>query len=80
MNVFWWPAHRPWQVSNKAGSQVYFWSGGIPQTPSGDSGGDLAMVTAWKTLGFIKKNPDAVPNSSTGEALFYVTEQSNFTT
>lgn len=47
--TYWWPSHRPmWVSSNNLG--VVFWSNGIPQT----NDGDLAMVTAWKTLGFIK--------------------------
>jgi hypothetical protein len=29
------------------------WAQGIPQTDTGD----LKMVTAWKTLGFVAKNP-----------------------
>lgn len=47
--VYWWPSHRPMMVvSAKTGSQVS-WSGTIPQ----ESTGDLAMVTAWKHLGFV---------------------------
>jgi L-Lysine epsilon oxidase N-terminal/L-lysine epsilon oxidase C-terminal domain len=46
--TYWWPSHRPMWV-NAANGQFY-WSKGIPQTNEGD----LAMVTAWKTLGFIK--------------------------
>jgi hypothetical protein len=36
------------QVATQAGALVQ-WTPGIPQTPSGD----LKMVTAWKTLGFL---------------------------
>jgi hypothetical protein len=42
--TYWWPSHRPMWVNG------VYWSTGIPQTNEGD----LAMVTAWKTLGFIK--------------------------
>jgi hypothetical protein len=46
--TFWWPAHRPMQVTTAAGQSVP-WSGSIPQTPIGD----LQMVTAWSSLPFI---------------------------
>ncbi len=46
--TFWWPAHRPMQITTPAGA-TYAWSGSIPQTPIGD----LQMVTAWSTLDFI---------------------------
>lgn len=49
--TYWWPAHRPMMVSPPNSGQVV-WSNGIPQ----DKIGDLMMVTAWKTLGFIKDN------------------------
>jgi hypothetical protein len=57
--VFWWPAHRPIEVflpdrdSNgkpAAGGQVP-WTRTIPV----NNAGDLAMVTAWTTLGFVRK-------------------------
>lgn len=47
--TIWWPAHRPLQVQNEAGTYVD-WSAGIP----GDKMGDYKMTTAWKDLGFIK--------------------------
>lgn len=46
--TFWWPAHRPMQVTTGSGQSVP-WSGTIPQTPLGD----LQMVTAWSSLPFI---------------------------
>ena len=47
--TYWWPSHRPmWVQSGNLG--LVFWSNGIPQTNEGD----LAMVAAWKTLGFVK--------------------------
>lgn len=63
--TLWWPAHRPMEVYKLNGSppevdptnpgsysQVE-WAQGIPQTDAGD----LKMVTAWKALGFVAKNP-----------------------
>ena len=50
--IIWWPAHRPLQVSN--GTSFVQWAHGIAQT----NAGDLKMVTAWKSLGFLKNaNP-----------------------
>jgi hypothetical protein len=47
-NTYWWPTHRPMQVSDPVlGSMV--WSQGIPN----NSVGDLKMVSAWSKLGFI---------------------------
>jgi L-Lysine epsilon oxidase N-terminal/L-lysine epsilon oxidase C-terminal domain len=51
--TLWWPTHRPMQVYLPSGSQVE-WARGIPQTPAGD----LKMVTAWTSLGFVKKSDD----------------------
>jgi hypothetical protein len=48
-NTFWWPSHRPMEVSNLAGGPQVSWSQGIPN----NNAGDLKMVTAWKELGFI---------------------------
>lgn len=53
--TFWWPSHRPLQVSTSQGSKP--WSRGIPQSNTGD----LMMVTAWSALGFVvdvSKNPE----------------------
>jgi len=58
IGVFWWPAHRPMEVNlpttdangkPAAGSQVR-WTRTIPIS----NAGDLEMVTAWTTLGFIR--------------------------
>ena len=46
--TYWWPSHRPMDVTLPDNSQVA-WAAGIPQTSSGD----LEMVSAWKKLGFI---------------------------
>ncbi|MEA2166433.1 MAG: hypothetical protein QOK37_4560 [Thermoanaerobaculia bacterium] len=52
--IIWWPAHRPLQVNvnpfNDPNGPAYVqWSKGIDQT----NPGDLKMVTAWKSLGFL---------------------------
>ena len=59
--TYWWPSHRPMWVNG------VYWSTGIPQTNEGD----LAMVTAWKTLGFIKGQKDA------GNSQFQIVEAQN---
>ena len=58
--TLWWPAHRPlqtWEVVGFSGGQPILqylnWSRGVPQTPAGD----LKMVTEWKRLGFVVRNP-----------------------
>jgi hypothetical protein len=58
--TLWWPAHRPlqtWEMrlapDGKPTYQWLDWSRGIP----GTNAGDLAMVTAWWRLGFVRKNP-----------------------
>lgn len=56
--TYWWPSHRPMEVTNAQGRQVP-WSQGIPQT----NAGDLKMVTAWKDLGFLNLNPDYTPTN-----------------
>lgn len=47
----WWPAHRPVIVTDNENS--VFWASGIPDNMAGD----LEMVTAWSSLGFIVKDP-----------------------
>lgn len=47
-NTYWWPTHRPMQVTNPDNSQMN-WSQGIPN----NNVGDLKMVSAWNKLGFI---------------------------
>ena len=58
--TLWWPAHRPLQTWEVVGFsqgapvlQYLNWSRGVPQT----SAGDLKMVTEWKKLGFVVRNP-----------------------
>jgi hypothetical protein len=58
--TLWWPAHRPMQVYElvpgtevKPQFQYYNWARGIPQTHAGD----LKMVTEWRRLGFLLRNP-----------------------
>ena len=58
--TLWWPAHRPMQIfefvlGTEADPkfQFYNWARGIPQTYAGD----LKMVTEWKRLGFLLRNP-----------------------
>jgi len=46
--IYWWPSHRPMEVTLSTGAQVP-WSGTIPSEHTGD----LAMVTAWKEMGFV---------------------------
>jgi hypothetical protein len=46
--TFWWPSHRPMEVTDPKLGQMN-WSQGIPNNHAGD----LKMVTAWKELGFI---------------------------
>lgn len=68
--IFWWPAHRPMEVFPPNSPQVP-WSRDIPST----NVGDLQMVTAWSTLGFIQQNPDATPDN--GDPLFIETERND---
>ncbi|HWW62692.1 MAG TPA: LodA/GoxA family CTQ-dependent oxidase [Thermoanaerobaculia bacterium] len=58
--VIWWPAHRPLQVTDPKAGTVQ-WAKGVPQTYAGD----LKMVTAWKSLGFLRNTspqPVTQPN------------------
>lgn len=60
--TYWWPTHRPMYVNQANGGQV-FWSGNLPT----ESTGDLAMVTAWKDMGFVcdfSYQPDPVNEPS----------------
>ena len=60
--VFWWPAHRPMEVFlpilNSSGNIVpgaqVPWTRSLPR----NNAGDLEMVTAWWTLGFIRNVGD----------------------
>jgi hypothetical protein len=63
--TLWWPTHRPMQVFRLAPGSALAdgdlvqgdWALGIPQTPAGD----LKMVSAWRKLGFLARNPNATP-------------------
>jgi hypothetical protein len=65
--TLWWPAHRPMQnyelyTVNPNGSRTYRWldwARGVTQT----NAGDLKMVTEWKRLPFVVRNPYG-PNPS----------------
>jgi hypothetical protein len=65
--TLWWPAHRPMQnyelyTVNPDGSRTYRWldwARGVTQTVAGD----LKMVTEWKRLPFVVRNPYG-PSSS----------------
>lgn len=51
--IIWWPAHRPLQVNigpTPAQQRYVQWAQGIAQT----NAGDFKMVTAWKSLGFLR--------------------------
>lgn len=61
-NTYWWPAHRPMEVFTAPGFGQGPWS----PTPQNHSG-DLQMVTAWSSLGFILYNPGATPGSQEPE-------------
>ncbi|MBW3569982.1 MAG: LodA/GoxA family CTQ-dependent oxidase [Gemmatimonadetes bacterium] len=60
--TLWWPAHRPMQnwepwTVNPNGSRTYRWldwARGVTQT----NAGDLKMVTEWKRLPFVVRNPN----------------------
>lgn len=57
--TYWWPAHRPMMVT------PYNSNGQVPWSPTPQNHqGDLQMVTAWPSLGFVLKklNPGAPPS------------------
>ncbi len=67
-NTYWWPAHRPMEVNiflgmsgNPPAAQYSF--GPFSPTPQNHQG-DFQMVTAWAGLGFVLRNPAAVPGAS----------------
>ena len=61
--TLWWPAHRPMQIFLPKGGYAD-WDRGLPEDTNKDPyAGDLAMVTAWKYLGFVLNvGSDAAPN------------------
>ena len=74
--IYWWPAHRPMEVftpvvdssGNLQPVNQVPWTRTLPQT----NAGDLEMVTAWATLGFIR-NLSTDPNNP----LFFETERND---
>lgn len=66
--TYWWPAHRPMQVNTFQGppKSHNYGSGQFSPTPQNHQG-DLMMVTEWANLGFVLKNPAAVPGASDPE-------------
>jgi hypothetical protein len=73
--TLWWPAHRPMQTyelasTNPDGSPVFRWvdwARGVPQTKAGD----LKMVTEWRRVGFVRRNPYVSPASLDGPSPEY---------
>lgn len=63
--TYWWPAHRPMQVNTFLGppGQPNYGSGQFSPTPQNHTG-DFQMVTAWAQLGFVLRNPAAVPGAT----------------
>lgn len=63
--TYWWPAHRPMQVNTFLGppGSHNYGSGQFSPTPQNHTG-DLQMVTAWAGLGFVLRNPAAVPGAT----------------
>jgi hypothetical protein len=57
--TYWWPAHRPMWVSTLVPPPVLYQQGNWSPTSQNHSG-DLQMVTAWASLGFVLANPAAV--------------------
>jgi len=66
--TYWWPAHRPMQVNTFLGppGSHNYGSGQFSPTPQNHSG-DFQMVTEWANLGFVLRNPAAVPGASDPE-------------
>ncbi len=63
--TYWWPVHRPMEVTTYLGGANYTFG---PWSPTAQTHvGDLQMVTAWATLGFILRNPTATPGSNNAE-------------
>jgi len=61
--TYWWPAHRPMQVNILTGNPNNPYTfGQFSPTPQNHSG-DFQMVTEWANLGFVLRNPAAVPGA-----------------
>jgi hypothetical protein len=63
--TYWWPAHRPMEVTTYLGGTNY--AGGQWSPTAQTHVGDLQMVTQWAELGFILRNPLATPCSTLTE-------------
>lgn len=61
----WWPAHRPIVVHGEGSAGQQIWASGVPDNKAGD----LAMVSAWNSLGFIVK---ASAGDTTNPAFYQV--------
>jgi len=63
--TYWWPAHRPMDVTIFLGGTNYSFG---PWSPTAQTHvGDLQMVTQWSQLGFVLRNPQATPGSNLAE-------------
>ncbi|MGC2108894.1 MAG: LodA/GoxA family CTQ-dependent oxidase [Candidatus Korobacteraceae bacterium] len=64
--TYWWPVHRPMEVTTYLGNNQY---GGGQWSPTAQTHvGDLQMVSEWASLGFILRNPAAkTPGSNLTE-------------
>ncbi len=70
-NTYWWPAHRPMQVTTLQGQVT--WAKGVPLTNQGD----LKMVTAWKEMGFMLFNPNATPENQEPQYILVESDDTN---
>jgi len=63
--TYWWPVHRPMEVTTYLGGTNYTFG---PWSPTAQTHvGDLQMVTEWASLGFILRNPTATPGQNQTE-------------
>jgi len=63
--TYWWPVHRPMEVTTYLGANNY--AGGQWSPTAQTHVGDLQMVTEWASLGFILRNPQATPGANLPE-------------
>ena len=62
--TYWWPAHRPMEVSLFLGPpKSHHYGSGDWSPTSQNHAGDLMMVTQWANLGFVLKNPAFGPGN-----------------
>ncbi|HEX8212523.1 MAG TPA: LodA/GoxA family CTQ-dependent oxidase [Longimicrobium sp.] len=77
--TLWWPAHRPMQnyeplpvaPDGSRGYRWLDWARGVTQT----NAGDLKMVTEWRRLPFVIRNPD--PSPAPGDPVFIGVERTS---